>query len=90
MEEKKVKKQLVKLYLVDDGNLKLMVKTADGVERFVDIFSGSGSYETIWLRTKEEIEEAMLVWKRNDKKWREEFDERQKLKQAKKWYQFWK
>lgn len=85
-----MKKQLAKLYLVDDGNLRLMIKTPDGVERFVEIFSGSGYYETIWLRTADEIEESRLAHEKADREWREDFDRRQKEKQSKKWYQFWR
>lgn len=92
MKNKQVRKQKVEIYLHDDGsNLRLLVKTPDGVERFVDIFSGSGYYEAIWLRTAKEIEESRVAHEKNEREWIEASNARHEAREEKKWYQFfWK
>ena len=86
-----MKIQKAQLYLNDDGsNLILSVKTPDGIERFIDIFSGSGYYEAIWLRTADEIEQSRIAHKKADDEWIDSQIERAGQKNKKKWWQFWK
>lgn len=85
-----MKKEVVKLYLTDDGlSRKLSIKTKDNQEYVVDIFSGGGYVNQIWLRTEKEIEDSRIKSIEINQKWRDEMAEKRLNKRNKKWWQFW-
>lgn len=85
-----MKKEVVNLYLTDDGlSKKLSIKTKDNQEYIVDIFSGGGYVNQIWLRTEKEIEELRMKSIEIDQKWRDEMADKIWKKRNKKWWHFW-
>lgn len=63
-------KQEVKLILVEtDKNKYLMVRTKDGTEYNVNIFSGGGYYDAIWLQTDAEMEEQAAIRREEERQW---------------------
>lgn len=58
--------QEVKLYMNKDRQL--YVRTKDGLDLEVNIFSGGGYYDAILLQTKEEREEIARARKENEDK----------------------